>query len=251
MVEHTTNEGTPLQVQWYHRATPDDIPQIVSGGNNSIQSLSTCGFVESELTLSLADVTVGSLGRYFFCRVSFFNGTIIDNSQEVKLLPESSIGSSLPACGMNGTRSVQSALLRQCIDPIPPQPKPTTTQSIAKVPSSTPLHTPMTSTSTLLPLPTTSTSTLLPSATPEASDPGANSTNAPNITSDPETTDTNTPNTTDNDGNNQGASDTNQQEILIYAVVGVAVFLFLVIAVLVVCVCMWNRFDTVLHHPTR
>ena len=86
------------------------IPQTVSGGNTNIQSTIAYGFVMSELMLSLAGVIVGSLGRRYFCRVSFFNGTIINDSQEVKLLPESF---TLPACGMNGTRSVQSALLRQ------------------------------------------------------------------------------------------------------------------------------------------
>ena len=169
--------------------------------------------------LSLADLPVGIQGNRYFCRVSL-DGKKLNDSQEVRLHSEDIIGSVLPPCGMN--ESVQSSLIRRCIDPLTvpdepgtPQPKPTTTQLAANVPRSTSLHVP-------------NATTLFPSVTPESSDPG--------------------PTKESNNGGQGGGDDTNvadtalnsEEEILIYTAIGVAVFLFLVVFLLVLCVCLWN-----------
>ena len=195
--------------------------------------------------LSLADLPVGIQGNRYFCRVSL-DGKKLNDSQEVRLHSEDIIGSVLPPCGMN--ESVQSSLIRRCIDPMTvpdepgtPQLKPTTTQPTTKVPRPTSLHVP-------------NATILYPPVTPESSGPGP----------------------TDNPGVPDGDGDTNvadtalnsEEKILIYTAIGVAVFLILVIFILsvVVCVCLWNSMfrqskhcticgssavPFTLHHPTK
>ena len=179
VMEFSTTDGGPLSFAWYSRTQLGSIPQPVpSGFASSILGSKA----ESTLTIRLQNGTVSesACGDFsgYFCRVSFHNGTILSNSQEVYLFPQYAISNSLGNCDM---RSVQSSRVTKCVDPqfstaepvTPPLPPTTTSRSPPITTSSSPPTTtilPPTTvpivmeTTTTAKLPPTTTNSQLPTA---------------------------------------------------------------------------------------
>ena len=198
-VEFTTTEGIPLNLAWYMRDTSDSPPEVLPGGFINVNQDSR---VRSELNFTLTETPDTFEGHRYFCRVSFSNGTVIQDSQEFYLFSRDVIMNVLdfPTCVND---SIQSAPFEECIDPIiESTPQPTTVLALTSIIST--------------PLPS-------PTATPTP----------------PDLSDEDSP---DNDVNidSENTALTSTEEILIYSAIGVAVFLFLVVFLLVVCVCVWN-----------
>ena len=220
VVEHTTNEGAPLDVEWYTKdsSNPNSDPDPFTSGIVQETTDNDCNSIKSVLNVTLKNDVMNNFGGHsFFCRVKFSNGTVLNDSRAFLLIPEH-FSSALSACG---NESVQSGPLRECInytipvvnEPGTPQPVPTyttsTTQSIPKITSAHVSTTP------------------LPSATP---DPGISDAPDVNVNGDGGDGDTNVAERPLN----------SEEEILIYSAIGIAVFLFLVVFLLVVCVCIWS-----------
>ena len=112
-VEYTTNEGTPLDVDWYTKdyGNPNSDPELFTGSKVEETIDNNCSFVKSVLNLTLTDDIINNFADHqFLCRVFFFNGTMINDSRGFSLVPER-YASSIPC----GNESVQSAPLRECI----------------------------------------------------------------------------------------------------------------------------------------
>ena len=218
VVEFTTNEGTPLEVEWYTKdsGNPDSDPEPFTGGKVEQTIDNNCNFVKSVLNLTLTEDVIRNFADHqFLCRVFFSNGTMINDSRGFSLVPER-YASSIPC----DNESVQSASIRECInyeipaEPGTPQPVPTTSTSQPMIGEVTSAHV---------------STTPLPSATP---DPGTS--DAPDV----------------NVNGDSGNGDTNEaerplnseEEILIYSAIGIAIFLFLLVFLLVVCVCICSAF---------
>ena len=206
LVEHTVEDGSDLEIEWYYRnGTAGSSREHML--TTTIQTTANCGLLKSELTVSLAGSQNDQGNRFYFCRVKL-DGKKLNDSQEFQLHSPEIIRGARDACNVNQT--MQSGLIRRCIAPMTQeQPEPTTTQTTRNV-----------TTMSLLP----TMLTLMPSATPESE------------TSDP---DVNSGNQGDGDDSNvvDAPLDT-AEEILIYSAIGVAVFLFVVVSILVVCLCV-------------
>ena len=164
-VEVSTTVGGPLNFTWYLRTRLGSAPQLIPSGF----VFST--LVESTLTVHLQNGTESTCGdfRAYFCRVSFLNGTILSDSQEVYLFPQYAISSDLKNCDK---QSVQSSRTATCVDlnfstaksttppslPITISRSPSTTTTLPPTATSIPVETTETMTTTSSQPPTTTTS---------------------------------------------------------------------------------------------
>lgn len=170
VVDFSTTVSGPLNFAWYLRTQLGSAPQHVPSGF----VFSVLGSkAESTLTVHLQNGTESTCGdfRAYFCRVSFLNGTILSDSQEVFLLPRYAISSNLKNCDK---QSVQSSHTVTCVDPnfstveLTTPPSSSTTTSTSS--SSTTTMLPPTATS--IPMETTTLSSQVPTITMQ-SDPAA------------------------------------------------------------------------------
>lgn len=233
-VEHIPDYGAPLEVEWYTRDSNND-PVLFLGGKRQDNTDNDCNFLTSVLNVTLtSQVRNNFAGHNFFCRVSFSDGTKLKDSRGFLLIPQQFIIGSPNSCSDENV-TIQSGPIRECINFTIPteqgttQPEPTTsTTDIHLIPSSTSVQ---------------FLTTPLPSATP-----------------DPVTPDINVNGGDGGDTNNMAERPlSNEEEILIYAAIGVAIFLFLIVFLLVICVCICSgafhqrKVDTtipVARHPT-
>ena len=183
-VEFTTTEGIPLNLAWYRRDTSDSPPEVLIREFTTVNGESN---VRSELNFTLTETMPETFeGHRYFCRVSFSNGTVIQDSQEFYLFSREVIMNVLdfPTCVND---SIQSVPFEECIDPVMEIPQPTTTLAPTSVIS--------------IPLPSPTASLVPPDSAPE---------------DNPDD---------DVDINSADTALTSTEEILIYSAIGVAVFL--------------------------
>ena len=126
VVKFSTTEGAPLNLAWYSRAQLGGTPQRLFSGFITRNTISS---IESELTIQVKKDTVTSCEGFsgYFCRVSYYNGTLLSESQEIYLFPRFAISNFLVMCD---EQSIQSTDVAKCVDPQFSTAEPTTLSSV-------------------------------------------------------------------------------------------------------------------------
>ena len=254
VVDFSTQEGIPLSLTWHTKEHSNSPPLLLTSDFTTVNGDSS---VRSELNIALpADMAETYEGYRYFCRVNFYNGTILKESQEFYLFPQSVVTTVLdyPTCDQG---SAQSTLFEECIDPnyssAPPITITTavaeTTPQLTTSPRTTPPPTtpPPTTPPPTTPPPTTPPPTTPPPTTPPPPPPTTPppTTSSPTTPPPPPTTPPPPPPTTTppeiDDVSSANKALTFDEEILLYSAIGAAVVLIVVVVVLLLCLCLWNR----------
>lgn len=130
-------DGSPLNLVWYHRTQTENASKQIQTG--FVSQTYTASRVETQLTIPLWKKSDNVEEHFkhlqessaFFCRVTFANGTLLSDSQEIQLFPQITPAIHTPNKTCDGQK-VHSAHTRKCIE----QPKESPTASPSQLPTS-------------------------------------------------------------------------------------------------------------------